>query len=384
MSDTPEVAAISGSQVTTTAGVKLRDRTNCNHASLQSLALSRSQQRVSELTIIIPAYNEEASIADTILSLRQQHTPPGRILVVDDCSTDNTAAIAASLDVQVICPPSNTGSKAGAQTFAMGYVRTPYVMAIDADTALAVDALEKIATAFDDEEVAAACGFVLPRYVHSIWERGRYVEYLYSFTFNKRIHDHYGAPTISSGCFSMYRTEILRSVGAWHTRTLAEDMDLTWTLYEQGWSVRFMPDAICYPIEPHNLNFMSKQLKRWSHGFVQNVRLHIRGIMGLTYLRTVVAIAMIDSVLATLLTLFALPLLAILVSPWFLLAYVLDLPIIAIPVIVGAHRRHETFKGIVSIPAYLFLRIVNCWFMLGALVSEVVFRRQLLIYEKGH
>ena len=49
---------------------------------------------------------------------------------------------------------------------------------------------------------------------------------------------------ISSGCFSVYRTEILRQVGGWSNRTLAEDMDLTWTLYRAGHGVRFVPDAV--------------------------------------------------------------------------------------------------------------------------------------------
>ena len=63
-----------------------------------------------------------------------------------------------------------------------------------------------------------------------MWERGRYVEYLFAFTFFKRIQNHYGKPMISSGCFSAYRTNALRQVGGWSNRTMAEDMDLTWTL----------------------------------------------------------------------------------------------------------------------------------------------------------
>jgi cellulose synthase/poly-beta-1,6-N-acetylglucosamine synthase-like glycosyltransferase len=47
---------------------------------------------------------------------------------------------------------------------------------------------------------------------------------------------------------------------------MAEDMDLTWTIYEAGKKVRFLPAALSYPIEPHNFGFMSTQLRRWSHG----------------------------------------------------------------------------------------------------------------------
>ncbi len=60
-------------------------------------------------------------------------------------------------------------------------------------------------------------------------------------------------------------------------------MDLTWTFYSAArGSVR--AEAVCYPIEPHDFDFMSKQLRRWSHGFVQNVRLHWSGILPLGFL----------------------------------------------------------------------------------------------------
>ena len=340
--------------------------------------------RADELTVIVPAYNEGASLADTIESLFGQTTPPREIIVVDDCSTDDSADVASGLGVRVLRPPANTGSKAGAQTFALAYVDTQFVMAIDADTVLADDAIEVLAAAFDDPQVAAASGLVLPRHISTIWERGRYVEYLYSFTFHKAVQDFYNKPLISSGCFSMYRTDWLCEVGGWSQRTLAEDMDLTWTFYEHGWKVRFIPDAVSYPIEPHDLGFLAKQLRRWSHGFVQNISLHWRGLLHMRYLRSVLAVAWFDALVSPALTLFLFPLLAIFVSPWFLLGYVIDLPMIAVPVLWGARKRGETRRALASLPAYLALRLVNCWFMLCAVVTELVLRRRYAVYEKGH
>jgi biofilm PGA synthesis N-glycosyltransferase PgaC len=337
-----------------------------------------------QLTVIVPAYNEAGSIADTVKSLLNQSTPPRRILVVDDCSTDGTGQIARDLGAEVLRPPTNTGSKAGAQTFALGFVTTPFVMAIDADTVLEHDAIEVLGHAFDDETVASACGFVVPRHVGTVWERGRYVEYLYAFSFHKQIQDYYDRPLISSGCFAMYRTRVLCSVGGWSTRTLAEDMDLTWTLYEAGWGVRFVPDACSYPIEPHDLHFLSKQLRRWSHGFVQNVRLHWRGILHLRYLRSVVSVGFVDALIAPLVTLVVFPVLAVLLSPWFLLGYLIDLPLIALPALVGARRRGESRRALACLPAYLVLRLVNGVFMLRAVTAELILRRRLTVYEKGH
>jgi len=63
-------------------------------------------------------------------------------------------------------------------------------------------------------------------------------------------------------------------------------MDLTWTFYQTRRGVRFVPEAVCYPIEPHSLGLLGKQLRRWSHGFVQNVRLHWRPLLQVPYLRS--------------------------------------------------------------------------------------------------
>src|SRR5215204_4040487 len=187
-----------------------------------------------EVTVIVPAYNEAESVGETVRSLREQTCPPAEVIVVDDCSSDDTATVAEAAGATVLCPPENTGSKAGAQTFALDSVRTDLVMAVDADTTLAIDAIELLLQSFEDPGVAAACGSVVPRRVRTVWERGRYVEYLFLFGLYKRIQEHYGKPMIASGCFSAYRTAELRAMGGWSTRTMAEDMDLTWTIYARG------------------------------------------------------------------------------------------------------------------------------------------------------
>jgi len=339
----------------------------------------------SDVTVIVPAFNEAATVTATIRSLQAQTELPAEIIVVDDCSTDGTGEVARALGVTVVRPPQNTGSKAGAQTFALTHVKTALTVAIDADTVSAPDALQHLLVAFDRPAVAAACGFVLPRHVRSVWERGRYVEYLFAFTYYKRVQDFYGKPLISSGCLSMYRTGILRSSGGWSNRTLAEDMDLTWTLYQAGHEVRFMPDAICYPIEPGTFALLRKQLKRWSHGFVQNVRLHWRGLLEVPYLRSAVAVAFWDATIAAAAYLILLPLLALVFrTPWLLLGYVIDAPAVVVPVLAGAVRRKEVGRAMASVPAFFILRTVNAMFFLNAVISEFVLRRSFRVYEKGH
>jgi len=339
----------------------------------------------ADVTVIVPAFNEAASVADTIRSLQAQTARPREIIVVDDCSTDGTGDVARALGVTVVRPPANTGSKAGAQTFALRYFRTPLTIAVDADTVLAADAIERLLPAFAQRGVAAACGFVLPQRVRSVWERGRYIEYLFAFTFYKQVQEYYGKPLISSGCFSMYRTAILWAQRGWSDRTLAEDMDLTWSLYQAGYEVRFVPDAVCYPIEPYTFRLMGTQLQRWSHGFIQNVKLHWRGVLAVPYLRSAVAVALWDATVAAAVYLVALPALALLLaSPWVLLGYVIDAPAVLVPVLAGAVPRREVGRALASIPAFFLLRTVNAVFFLRAVFAELLLGRPLRHYKKGH
>jgi biofilm PGA synthesis N-glycosyltransferase PgaC len=335
--------------------------------------------------VIVPAYNEADTIADTLKSLASQTVRPRETIVVDDCSTDGTGDVARAFGVRVVRPPENTGSKAGAQSFALPLVETPLVMALDADTVLAPDAIERLLPAFEASGVAAACGFVLPRRVGTVWERGRYIEYLFAFTFYKQVQDYYGKPVIASGCFSVYRTSLLRSAGGWNTRTMAEDMDLTWTFYRAGHQVRFVPEAVSYPIEPHDFTFLAKQLRRWSHGFVQNVRLHWRGLLEVPYLRSAVAVSFWDALIASFVYLLLLPVLAVaLSSPCLLLGYVIDVPAVVVPVVAGAAPRREIGRALASMPAFFVLRTVNALFFLRAAWAELVAGRSLRVYEKGH
>ena len=352
---------------------------------IEEATQSNEAKSAATLSVIVPAYNEAENIADTIRSLQAQTCAPSEIIVVDDCSTDGTGDIAGTFGVTLLQTPENTGSKAGAQNFALRYARSEFVIAVDADTILADDALEKLAVAFEDPTVAAACGFVLPRRVQTIWERGRYIEYLFAFTFYKQIQDYFHRPLISSGCFSMYRASVIEDCGGWPERTLAEDMDLTWTLFQRGHKVRFVPEAVCYPIEPQNFEFMSKQLRRWSHGFMQNLRLHWRGVLTVPFLSSAVAVALWDATIASIVYLFLLPLLALFFrTPWLLIGYAIDAPAVLIPVIAGAAQRREIPRALASFPAFFVLRTVNAIFFLRAFWSEFIMRRSLHTYEKGH
>jgi poly-beta-1,6-N-acetyl-D-glucosamine synthase len=104
-----------------------------------------------------PAAFEAGTVGETVRSLCDQTCPAAEIVVVDDCSTDETADAAEAAGATIVRPPQNTGSKAGAQTFALDNVHTELVMAVDADTTLAPDAIELLLESFRDPQMTTAC-----------------------------------------------------------------------------------------------------------------------------------------------------------------------------------------------------------------------------------
>ena len=141
---------------------------------------------------------------------------------------------------------------------------------------------------------------------------------------------------------------------------------------------------MCYPIEPHSFGLMRKQLRRWSHGFIQNVQLHWRDLLAIPFLRSVVTLTLWDAALASLVYLAILPILALVVSPLFLLGYIVDTPALLVPILAGALARGEGWRAIRSVPAFWILRLVNGAFFLEAVWTELVLRRPFRTYEKGH
>ena len=85
----------------------------------------------TELTVVVPAYNEEASIKETITNIKK-YVPQNKIIVVDDGSTDRTKEKAKKEKIMVILHPKNKGYMVALAT-GMLAIKTKYVGFLDAD-----------------------------------------------------------------------------------------------------------------------------------------------------------------------------------------------------------------------------------------------------------
>lgn len=336
------------------------------------------------VTVVIPAYNEERTIAATLSSVLAQTRAPDQVIVVDDGSADRTGEIARRFGATVIRPPANTGTKAQAQNLALPHAVGEIVVVLDADTVLVPDALERLLKPFEDPRVVAACSFILPQRIATSWERGRFIEYLFGLTFTKAIQNRFGTVLVCSGCFSAFRRTVLERYGGFRPRTVAEDMDLTWELHAHGERVVFVREALCLTLDPPSWPVFRGQVERWARGFYQNIRVHRRTLLQNPRLGLLVAIALLDLFTAPFYTLSIVA--SLLWRRLDVLAWVVAVETLclAVPTLWGAWRMGCLRQAVGALPWSLLTRLAALWIYWRALVQEWVLRKPLVAWEKGH
>jgi N-acetylglucosaminyltransferase len=345
------------------------------------------------LTVIVPAHNEELGLPATLESLARQTEPAEQIIVVDDGSADRTSEVAAAYGATVLRPPRNLGSKAKAQNHALPHCSTDLVLAVDADTVLAPDYIEKIKPAFDDPEVVVAAGNVQTRFARSAWERGRSIEYLFGFHWHRPIQNAANSPVVCSGCCSAFRRETLVAFGGFPERTIVEDMDYTWSMQIAGRRAVYVGAAVAWAADPETLPYLRKQVWRWMSGFFQNVRLHLRGLLRRKPMLAVWILLALAEVFTAPLW-WATPLiltwgmhrsLDATLTVWLGSEVLFTVP----PLVYAARRRRLSLTRVLAnIPFVYLTKAVNVYYAWKALVVELILvplhlSEGLLTYEKG-
>lgn len=335
------------------------------------------------VSVIIPAYNEEKSIADTIKSIKNQTVKIDGIIVVDDFSSDRTGDVALNEGAFVIRTPHNMGTKAMAQNYVLPFISTDLFVTIDADTILHPEAVEKTLPYFNDPKTGSVCGFVIPQKIETIWEKGRFIEYLFGISIMKAAQNNVGVVLVSSGCFSTFKTDIVREFGGFKQRTMAEDMDLTWEMHFKGYKIYCAPDAFCYPLDPSTGSIFIKQILRWYSAFFQNVSIHKKSLLK-NKIGLFVYGYLLDSLLMPILFIAGLTIMLENFIYAFLLYIVADLIIVSIPCLIKGLRIGMFWKTLKSVYAYPVIRFVNIYVFWKALWNEWIVRKRLATWDKGH
>ncbi|OWU64734.1 MAG: hypothetical protein CBB60_008305 [Armatimonadetes bacterium Cent15-Ar3] len=220
------------------------------------------------VSVLIAAYNEEKTIANTVKSVLGSHYPVAEVIVIDDGSTDGTSeALIGEPRAKVI--RKENGGKASALNLGFQELKTELVLCIDADTQLDPNAIERMVRHFSDPKVAAVAGNVQVGNVNNMVTAWQAVEYRTSQNLDRRALSRLNAITVIPGAIGVWRRDSVVSVGGYSSDTLAEDMDLTWRLRMAGNRLLTEPGAVAYTEAPESWSALSKQRFRWSYGTFQ-------------------------------------------------------------------------------------------------------------------
>lgn len=222
------------------------------------------------ISFLIPCFNEEETIKDTIKNLLALDFPNKQVIVINDGSTDNSAKIIYELqkrlDFTFIDLEFNNG-KANALNKGIDYAKYDYVMGIDADTLIDDNAPYFMIEHFKkNPKLAAVTGNPRIRNKKSILGKIQTIEYASMVGSIKRTQALTGKINTISGVFTLFRKSAIEKVGKWDIDMITEDIAISWKFHLAGLHIKYEPRALCRMLVPETIPGLWKQRLRWAQG----------------------------------------------------------------------------------------------------------------------
>ena len=235
-----------------------------------------ARERWPSLTVVIPARNEQAHIADTIESVQRIDWPTVHIIVVDDGSTDGTADILRSFgqSVTVISKNVNEG-KARALNDAISSSTDGLVMIVDADCIVPQQTANLMARQFvKSDTIGAVTANPRVTKTSTFIEKLQAIEFSATVSATRRGQAVWGRILTMSGICTLIRRDALDEVGLFDASQPTEDIEMTWRLNLAGWRVTYEPAAVVGMLVPTTLRALVVQRRRWARGLALVLRTH--------------------------------------------------------------------------------------------------------------
>jgi cellulose synthase/poly-beta-1,6-N-acetylglucosamine synthase-like glycosyltransferase/peptidoglycan/xylan/chitin deacetylase (PgdA/CDA1 family) len=225
------------------------------------------------VAVVVPAYNEERVIVQTIASLlASDHPASFEIIVVDDGSSDatyRTTCEAFAGDPRVRVFTKTNGGKSAALNFGVSQTQAEIVVALDADTVFTLDTIPKLVRHFADPRVGAVAGNAKVGNRINLLTRWQALEYITSQNLDRRAFDALNCITVVPGAVGAWRHELIKQTGGFTHFTLAEDADLTLAIRKLGYAIVYEDEAIALTEVPDTVRGFIRQRYRWMYGTMQ-------------------------------------------------------------------------------------------------------------------
>ncbi len=282
------------------------------------------------VSIIVPAYNEEATIVSSASSFLALHYPQFEVVVVNDGSKDRTVEVLREefnlsesdqpVQIQLETQPIRTvyatsaerlilvdkenGGKADALNVGICAATYPFVCCIDADIILDEDALLRVARPMIESSRVVAVGGIVRvangcevesgrvvkiRTPRNIWANFQIVEYLRAFLAGRTGWSVFNAMLIISGAFGMFRRRDFIEAGGYAHDTVGEDMEVVTRMHrnlkEKGepYQISFVPDPVAWTEVPATLRVLRRQRDRWHRGLMDTLFRHRKMLLNPRY-----------------------------------------------------------------------------------------------------
>ena len=245
------------------------------HARLGPPGPPARRWRLPPVSVIVPAYNEEVGIAATVRSMIANDYPDLEVIVVDDGSTDATAAVVAALGLEGVrlIRQVNAGKPAALST-GIAASRHDVLVLVDGDTVFEPEAIRALVAPFTDPDVGAVSGNTKVGNRRGLLGRWQHIEYVIGFNLDRRMFDVLRCMPTVPGAIGAFRRDALADAGGLARDTLAEDTDLTMAVIRAGWRVVYAPEARAWTEVPATLGQLWRQRYRWCYGTMQAMWKH--------------------------------------------------------------------------------------------------------------
>ena len=245
-----------------------------NHKDLFKSPIPNKEYSIS---IVTPCYNEGSSIIGNLEALLSQNYPAlKKIIVVDDCSKDNSFEVVKRFakghpKVMVVQTPKHAGNAAGAKNYGARFADTELIGFSDADSYPAKDAIYKMVGFFNDENMSAVTSFVPIRNRNANYlAKIQSLEYMF-MGFMRKLLDFVDSVYVTNGPLSIYRKTAFDEVKGFDEKSITEDIEITWHMLSKDYSTAMSLGARVSTEAPTKLKAWFNQRTRWGLGGLQAI-----------------------------------------------------------------------------------------------------------------
>ncbi len=246
-----------------------------------------TQEEIEErikISVIVPAWNEEVGVLNSIKSLLSSSYNHLEVILVDDGSTDKTAEVVDDFirnnlgnsmekGKEFRFYTKDNGGKGNALNYGIKKSTGNLIVTMDADTVFDKNALYFAAQYFIDGDLDAAVGNVKVGNSNSFLGIIQEIEYILGFYF-KRTHAIFNCEYIIGGAFGLFRRDVFEKYGYFDEINKTEDIELSTRLQVNGCKIAFIEEAISYTEVPSSLVSLMRQRLRWKKGRLDTFYLH--------------------------------------------------------------------------------------------------------------